>query len=627
MASRLLESRASCDRLMVIAGVLLALAGALSTTLADDSPQVDRPSLGQTINQLISQLGDEDFAQREKAQGELEQLGLIAFDALRDAVENDDIEVALRARYILRAMQIRWVRETDPREVRELLKEYDEKPFEDRQALMGQLETIPGGRGIPALCRIARFDPSLIASKRAALLVIQKRPAPGIPLTVDLAQAISDEIGFSERPAADWLRLFARTLDDPASTIAAWNDAVRTERRTLSDRPDRTSTDIVTGLMRYQANLLAQADREEQSAAIMREIIDELDGDLEGVIETVDWLIDRKAWALVSELAAKYPELVDGSSQLNYRLAEAALMQEDLDSAQKLADRALEINAEDQEEHILTAYEIAERGHYDWAEREYRQVMKQGPLGSAPDLKARLFLSELLHDLERDDQAADALRPAAELMENDAVLTERLKTVGRSAEGVASRMHYFQSEWHRQQGDIAAQREELGKAIEQDPTDADVLIAMYRMKDADQSWRKATQDRIRATAEEFRRQIRMAEQLMLEARLERDRAELARGLAMANNQFAWLISNTIGDYQEALRCSHRSLELRPNSAGYFDTLGRCYFAIGDLEHAVKYQQMAVSLEPHTQQIRRQLKLFEEASNGSSGSTHPEDETE
>jgi len=72
------------------------------------------------------------------------------------------------------------------------------------------------------------------------------------------------------------------------------------------------------------------------------------------------------------------------------------------------------------------------------------------------------------------------------------------------------------------------------------------------------------------------------------------------------------VANTEGDYDEALRSSQRSLELRPETAGYLDTLGRCYFAKGDYKNAVFHQSRAVELEPHSQQIRRQLELFQKA---------------
>ena len=83
-----------------------------------------------------------------------------------------------------------------------------------------------------------------------------------------------------------------------------------------------------------------------------------------------------------------------------------------------------------------------------------------------------------------------------------------------------------------------------------------------------------------------------------------------RLLATDYNQFAWLVGNTYGDFDEAIRLSHKSLELRPDAGGFLDTLGHCYYAKGDLENAVKYQTQAVKLEPHTGLIQRKLNQFE-----------------
>jgi hypothetical protein len=61
--------------------------------------------------------------------------------------------------------------------------------------------------------------------------------------------------------------------------------------------------------------------------------------------------------------------------------------------------------------------------------------------------------------------------------------------------------------------------------------------------------------------------------------------------------------------------SHKSLELRPNYAGFLDTLGRCYYAKGDLVNALKYQSQAVKINPHSGQIRRQLEFFKKEAQG------------
>ena len=53
---------------------------------ADEPPPVEADAeLEAKIAQLIAQLGAEEFAQREKAQRELERIGVAAFDALHAA--------------------------------------------------------------------------------------------------------------------------------------------------------------------------------------------------------------------------------------------------------------------------------------------------------------------------------------------------------------------------------------------------------------------------------------------------------------------------------------------------------------------------------------------------------------
>jgi tetratricopeptide (TPR) repeat protein len=98
---------------------------------------------------------------------------------------------------------------------------------------------------------------------------------------------------------------------------------------------------------------------------------------------------------------------------------------------------------------------------------------------------------------------------------------------------------------------------------------------------------------------------------------EHSRADALRSFAVACNQYAWLVGNTIGDYQEAVKLSQESVkicqqlpEMKPSYAGYLDTLGRAYYGAGDVPNAVKHQAMAVALSPASGQIRRQLEFFQ-----------------
>jgi tetratricopeptide (TPR) repeat protein len=168
-------------------------------------------------------------------------------------------------------------------------------------------------------------------------------------------------------------------------------------------------------------------------------------------------------------------------------------------------------------------------------------------------------------------------------------------------DSVACRYHFYRANQFHDEKDWQREREELERAIKLDRTDADVLIAMYRLPEADEAWRKSTLARIRALSHEFQQEI-----------------DEAPNNPTPYNQWAWLVANTEGDYQKAIRYSHRSIELIPPGAGesasasFLDTLGRCYYAAGDFENAVKYQRQAVEKIEHMQVMQRQLALFEKA---------------
>jgi tetratricopeptide (TPR) repeat protein len=147
--------------------------------------------------------------------------------------------------------------------------------------------------------------------------------------------------------------------------------------------------------------------------------------------------------------------------------------------------------------------------------------------------------------------------------------------------------------------------ENYRKAIAQDPSDADVLIGLYRLPNQTPEQRQSIQEQITEAVHKCRADI---EQMPDESN--------------AYNQFAWLVANTEGDFDEAVRMSLRSIEIRraettnsgdpPNVGGYLDTLAHCYYAKRDYANAVRYQTEAVASEPHSQAIARQLAVFRKA---------------
>jgi len=494
--------------------------------------------------------------------------------------------------------------------VKEILRGYGDKSAGERRNLMEQLAALNDGLGIGALCRIVRFDDSNLLSKQAALLILRQPIGEDAVVKQQYAGQILDELGPSQRTAADWLRTYVESWDDPASKLDAWEAVARREEEVLHQTPEKSSTEIVRDLLRWHADLLDRLGRHEQSLAVVQRTIDLLDGTREQLLETVDWLMQREAWATVQLVAERFSERFDESALLLYRLAEAQWKQDLKELAEQTAERALKVNQDVQQDHIIAAFTLQERGLFPWAEREYRHVLELGPTGSQNDLRARFLLSEMLHDIGRELDAAEVLQGAVDAMDGDQNVEYLVRRIGREPGSIRSRMHYFYAEHRRSQGQRQEQLEHLDRGVEQDPTDADVLIAMFRVADADDAWKKKTREFIEKAAQEFRQQVRAAEQAVAAADNEEVRSIYNRQLAGANNQLAWLISNTEGDFDEALRCSLRSLELRPDTSGYLDTLGRCYFAKGEYEKAIQAQSRAVELEPHSGQIRRQLEFFQ-----------------
>ena len=86
------------------------------------------------------------------------------------------MEIALRARYLVRAMQVRWHQDSDTADVIRVLKEYGEQTETERRSRIDRLKNLDKQEGLVALCRLARFETSEELSKYAALKVMDLLP-------------------------------------------------------------------------------------------------------------------------------------------------------------------------------------------------------------------------------------------------------------------------------------------------------------------------------------------------------------------------------------------------------------------------------------------------------------------
>ncbi len=594
-------------QLAVGGGLLMVMTLAIGPGIRGDEPDLEsRQALAAKVDALIADLGAEQFARREFAQAALKQMGLVAFDALIEAQRHPDIEVALRASYLVRSLPIRWSRETDSRPVKGLLSTYSDANRADRLTRMKQLAELPDSSGIEALCRLVRFETDHLLSKEAALLAISHLPSENATARQELAARIRTTIELSQRPGARWMLTYAQTLESREETAADWQQIVDAEFENLARFPETTDRRIVRDLLRWQAELLRQLDRPDAAMDAIRRTLDLMDGDRMEIFDIVDWSLERKAWTVIDEIAARFPLEFNKEADLIYRLAEAQRKRGQEAAAHETAARALAMHPSVSERHLETALTLMFRQMYDWSENEYRFVIDSQPNENRDTLHARYSLADMLFDLGRTKDAAEIAQAAANAIENEPRLLQVSRRPAAMVRGTAT---FYQAMHHGELKEYDKQIELLEKAIGLVPAQPDYLIAMYRVEEADQKFRNATLARIQSSEKRLQDTIRLAEHRMRSPRPE-NRADGAELLAEAYNELAWLVGNTTGDYRNALQCSLKSLELEPGSGAFLDTLGRCYYAVGDLKNAVKTQQMAVERAPYYQQIKRQLQFFE-----------------
>jgi len=242
------------------------------------------------------------------------------------------------------------------------------------------------------------------------------------------------------------------------------------------------------------------------------------------------------------------------------------------EQASKLKADALEPNLR---LHAYAAQRLWKRGMFPWAKREYEGVIARGRPGKYITVKAQFELAEMLHDQADDLTAGQLLKAVVDIVGKDKPNDEEVNQLTLAE--VRARMHYFFASHYGEKGDLAQQRQHLDQAIEANPADIDALIGCYRLPNATAEYRDKTLDLIRKAADDLRNEIAANPE---ESSL--------------YNQFAWLIGNTEGAYDEALKYSKTSLELSPENGGYYDTLARCCYAKKDYEKAVENQSRAAA---------------------------------
>lgn len=500
----------------LIAGCLAGMALASAEKSESGPPRVA---------QLIAQLGDKDYAVREHAQDQLAQMGLDIYDALVEASANDDLEIASRARYLLRLLRSQWTSPSDPAEVQDLLRGYDVQPVAARLQRIRALGDQPKAAGVTPLCRLVRFEKSPQLSTWAALEVLDHLPAEASQ-RLKYLRTVREGIAGSRRSSAMWLLAYAKIENESKTALDEWTRLTEAEVNAVQRNPDRNHAALAAALL--------------------------------------------------------------------YHLAEAQLRSGQGEAAERTAERALGLNPGNdlvsQSAHLQVAIATQKRGQFAWAEAEYRRVVKSGGNYSVVALKA---LAEMFHDRGNNQAAAETLRTAVDVIGPKRGGQDDFP--GRRRNDLVGRMNYFFACAAKEKGDAAAELKYIEESLRVDPDELDSLIAYYRLSEKSPDLRRKAQARIEQAASRLREQMNETP-----------------GDPSACNQFAWLIGNTGGDLDEALRCSKLSLEGDANNGAYLDTLAHIHFARGELDEAIEIQTRALEAEPHSGLLARELARFRAA---------------
>ena len=233
-------------------------------------------------------------------------MGFEAFDAISAATSDGDLEIAARAKYLLKSMRVEWTAESDPPAVKQYLANYESADAGRGSSRWWGWPRCLAGRAQPPCAGWCVLRKSLLLSKTAALALLRSR-AGGDPPDAVTIEAVRKVLVGSKRSGAAWLLAWTRLGDEPEVVMADWSTFVDDERQLLRQGQIETNSDVVGGLIRFQAARLKKLGKIDAAMAAILRLVEVEPGDPETLGELLPWLVEQKAWKAVDELADRFP--------------------------------------------------------------------------------------------------------------------------------------------------------------------------------------------------------------------------------------------------------------------------------------------------------------------------------
>ncbi len=616
-------------------------------------------SLEKQIAGWIEKLGDPNYAMRLQAQSELERIGVRALDQLHRASFDPNPQVASQARFLVQSNQFNWAWETDPFPVRRILENYTTAALYDKSTYIEQLDALENDEGLPALCRLVRYETQGCLAKKAALLLMRGKTS--IAMSQNERRAMIDTlVNGTLSTAGAWVAQYA--AQDSEIAIEPWLKTIQAEQELLARKSPDTSIEILNGLRRWVVEQIPKTISEQRNKAL--ELARSIPADFGSAganrnqqsIEFEQWALSVGLPELVREQHAELSELSLLNPRFGYLLAESYLPSEETDAARlkpqapntdknavaneiaELTSQRVSVDAngtrktpidptesensklnqhllETMQRNASQAFERAEmgeflirRGRFNWAETELRLAIKnREDEAEFATILTLTQLSLLLHEMGRNEEAAACLDKFVDRFEKEPMFKAQVSEQG--ADSLVSNYYLYQGD-HAQSVDRTEEaRQHYLKSIELAEDNVDAIIGMYRLPNQTEEQileRRKLQQRISL---ELRSEIDARER---DLKRENPRFQATEQSSLANqmNTLAWLIANTEGNFEEALHLSRKACSLSPNRSAYLDTLAHCYAALDRYSEAIEQQRRALALEPHQPSLIAALQHFE-----------------
>ncbi|MDX1964439.1 MAG: hypothetical protein SFX18_14905 [Pirellulales bacterium] len=547
---------------------------------------------------LIAQLGSNDFLARELAQRQLLRQGAAIYEHLLAAARNRDPEISQRALAIAQQIFQREISRLKPEKAQSLILDYFATEPHQRA---GQMQAIARNHvelAVPVLATIVRFEQSPAQSKLAALNIWQRRPSVrwNVAQRNELIQSLLAEC---DRPAAKWLLTLAADPGTSTEKLPQLRSFLAVEQSLAKSQPHLEQQQIVRLLLKNIAGYLLDDGRQTAAGEFLAELLAQDARQPQLLLEDLSWILDRQASGLVPDLDQRIEREIAGSRvELLYLLAEAAQRRREPAVADQYISQIDSQYAGQDVPHYAVALFLQKRGLRHWAEREFVRVVADPRLAKGSQgFVARHQLAEIMAADGRYEKAVELIKQAQKIVRVNEEVQERFADASRlSSQALAAKEHLLLGLAAHKNQQPEVFRKELLLAIRSNANDADSLIELYKISRQHQDLLlPEVEKRIKTYLE------------TLQERIDDD-----PDFADPYNEYAWLVGNTVGDLDLAIKYSLQSLEIEGDRGGYFDTLAHCYFAKREFNRAVEYQQLAAELDPDSPEIRAALARFETA---------------